>query len=95
MSANDVRFDCLVLDLHFPGFSGVDLSSLIRRDGERTPIVCLTGDRDAARCDNLRAAGVSCLAMPIDDVTFFRAITGAVDSAVDHLAWGDHGSPHR
>ena len=38
MSANDLRFDCLLLDLHFPGFSGLDLSSLIRRNGERTPI---------------------------------------------------------
>jgi FixJ family two-component response regulator len=95
MSANDLRFDCLLLDLHLPGLSGLDLFSILRRDGERTPVVFLTADRDVARCEDIRAAGASCLVMPTDDVTLFRVIRNAVDSAVDNLAWGDHGSPDR
>ena len=87
-SANGLRFDCLLLDLHLPGLSGLDLFRILRRDGERTPVVFLTADRDVARCEDLRAAGVSCLVKPTDDVTLLRAIRNAVDSAVENRAGG-------
>ena len=94
-SANELQFDCLLLDLHLPGLSGLDLFRILRREGERTPVVFLTADRDAAGCEDIRAAGVSCVVKPTDDVTLFRAIRNAVDSPVDTLAWGDHGGPNR
>jgi CheY-like chemotaxis protein len=86
MCASDLRFDCLVLDVHLPGLSGLDLFRRLRRDGARTPVVFLTADQHVARCEEIRAAGVSCLVKPTDDVTLFTAIRNAVDSALDNLA---------
>ena len=85
MFANDRQFDCLILNLHLPLLSGLHLLRRLRCSGDRTPIVLLTSDHDAARWTHVRAIGVNCLARPADDVALFRAIKKAVDSAVDSL----------
>jgi FixJ family two-component response regulator len=93
-SAGELRFDCVLLDLHLPGLSGLDLFRILRREGERTPVVFLTADRDAARREDIRAAGVSCVVKPTDDVTLFRAIRNAVDSS-GHAGVGRSRGPNR
>ena len=84
-SAHYLRFDCLLLDLHRSDRSGLDLLRILRRNGERTPIVYLTGDQEIAKCKDIRTAGVSCLLRPTDDVTLFSAIRDAVDPPLDYL----------
>ena len=86
LCANELRFDCVVLDVHLPGLSGLDLFRKLRRDGEQTPVVFLTTDRRAAQCEEIRASGVSCLVKPTDDVTLLTAIRNAVEASIDNLA---------
>ena len=83
--ANDLAFDCVLLDIHLPGQSGLDLLRVLRRNGERTPVVLLIAEPDRARHKDIRQAGVSCLVMPPDDVTLFRAIRNAIDSSADSV----------
>jgi FixJ family two-component response regulator len=82
LGCNELQFDCLLLDVHLPGLSGLDLFRALRREGRCTPVVFLTGDRDVSRNADLRDAGISCLLKPADDVTLFTALRKAVDSPV-------------
>jgi len=75
----------VLLDIHLPGQSGLDLLRVLRRNGERTPVVLLIAEPDRARHKDIRQAGVSCLVMPPDDVTLFRAIRNAIDSSADSV----------
>ena len=84
LCANELRFDCLVLDVHLPGLSGLDLFRKLRGDGESTPVVFLTADQRAVRSREIRDAGVRCLVKPTDDVTLLTAIRNAVDASVDN-----------
>ena len=80
LSANDRRFDCLVLDLYLPFGRGFHLLRRLRRTGDRTPIVCLVAGHDAVQWKHVRASGVSCLARPADDVALFKAVGRAAHS---------------
>jgi FixJ family two-component response regulator len=92
-SAHYLRFDCLLLYLRRSSRGGLDFVHILRRKGERTPILFLTSDLDIARCKDIRAAGVSCLVRPTDDATLFRAIRDAMDSPVDNLVLGGNKNP--
>lgn len=50
--------DCLVLDVHMPGMSGLDLLEELRRRGDEIPVVVVTGLPSAANTARARAAGV-------------------------------------
>ena len=86
LCANELRFDCLVLQAHLPGLSAVDLVHRLRRDGAETPVVFMTADQQAARREEIRASGLTCLVKPVDDVTLLTAIRNAVDATIDNLA---------
>jgi len=48
--AGRVQPDCIVLDVHLPGISGMDVCRILRGDPEKhgTTIVMLTGDAEAS-----------------------------------------------
>lgn len=48
---------CLILDVHLPGMSGPDLQSLLVVDGNRTPIVFVTGRFEQNIRNRVIAAG--------------------------------------
>ncbi len=61
IEAQDVPFDCLMLDVQMPGMDGIDLCRVIRKMPEyaRSPIIMLTAQRDRAAIDGSFAAGAT------------------------------------
>ena len=49
---------CLILDVHMPGMSGLELLEIMRRGGNMLPVIIVTGRLDAAASGRGRAAGV-------------------------------------
>jgi FixJ family two-component response regulator len=71
--------DCVVLDLHMPGLSGLDVQQQIGRLGERLPVVIITGHHEPgmrSRC--LSAGAADYLRKPIDAQALQDAIARAV-----------------
>jgi two-component system response regulator FixJ len=49
--------DCLILDVHMPGMSGIELLETMRRDGNAPPVIVISGRMDAAIRKRALAAG--------------------------------------
>ena len=50
--------DCLILDVHMPGMSGIELLETMRRRGHLLPTIVISGRTDAMTTNRARAAGV-------------------------------------
>lgn len=71
--------DCLVLDLHMPGLSGLDVLQRLEESGVRVPTVVITGHDQPGVEAQVRAAGAAAfLNKPLDDQTLLSAVTEAV-----------------
>jgi two-component system response regulator FixJ len=53
--------DCLILDVHMPGISGLELIESMRRQGILFPVIVISGWFDAATRNRARAAGAFAL----------------------------------
>src|SRR5271169_4845015 len=49
--------DCLILDVHMPGMSGIELLETMRRRGDMLPPIVISGRIDATTRNRARAAG--------------------------------------
>ena len=49
--------DCLILDVHMPGMSGIELLETMRRGGDMLPAIVISGRIDAMTTNRARAAG--------------------------------------
>ncbi len=49
--------DCLVLDVHMPGMTGIELLEHLRERGDKIPIIIITGQPSVADTVRARAAG--------------------------------------
>jgi FixJ family two-component response regulator len=79
---DDVREtpDCLVLDVHMPGLSGVELQAHLTLRNRLSPIVFLTGHLDlTVRAHAVASGAVDFLQKPIGDQDLLRAVQRAVD----------------
>lgn len=54
-----LEYRCLVLDLHMPVTSGLDLLETLRAEGERVPAVILTANPDPKLQQRMDKAGLS------------------------------------
>jgi len=77
---HELRPACLLLDIHLPRLSGLDLEALLGRVSRTVPVIFITADHDLARSEEVRQAGRPCLIKPIDDETLLSAISTATAS---------------
>lgn len=77
--------DCLILDLHLPGLSGLEVLDELEIAATKLPVILMTGRYDSAFAADALAAGASAvLRKPFDDTELFQAIETATGQAVAH-----------
>jgi two-component system response regulator FixJ len=70
---------CLVLDIHMPDMTGIELLRKLRGEGDRIPTILVTGRRDAATQSHAQSLGaVALLDKPISHPALFSAIDKAL-----------------
>jgi FixJ family two-component response regulator len=68
LDADSVDMGCLLLDLHMPGISGLELLRLIRGRGIKRPVIVISGRRDPTLDSEVLAAGATALlSKPFDE----------------------------
>ncbi len=76
--ALDGRFDCLVLDLHMPEMTGLELTERLRAEHVTTPVIILTGRIDRALAPRMeRACIAALLSKPVSEEELLAAIKRA------------------
>ncbi|HSI58231.1 MAG TPA: response regulator [Ideonella sp.] len=69
---------CLLLDVRMPQLSGLDVYDALRKDGQRLPVIYMSGHADVPLAvEAMRKGAVSLLEKPLDDA----ALEAALDSA--------------
>ncbi|RUM95765.1 response regulator [Pseudaminobacter arsenicus] len=82
MDAEPAEADCLVLDIHLGGISGIELLCRLSSAGIRVPVVLVTADDSEPTRGAAAAAGCSAyLEKPVSGKLLMDAINGAVASA--------------
>lgn len=70
---------CLVLDIHMPEMSGLELLQMLRQHRDATPVILITGRRDRTIETQAKELGVlALLDKPIPHTSFFQAIEQAL-----------------
>ncbi|MGO4287325.1 response regulator [Bosea sp. TAB14] len=68
LRARDVEVALLITDFQMAGLTGLDLLQEIRRNGELTPVILITGlVRPGIARRAIEAGALACLNKPIDD----------------------------
>lgn len=71
--------ECLVLDVHLPGMSGLDLQAELANSGVKFPIVFITAyDEERPRTQALAAGATEFLCKPLDSDRLIDAIQKAM-----------------
>ena len=71
--------DCVVLDMHMPRLTGLDVQAVLHERGLSLPVVILTGNETTEMRAAALAAGVDgYLAKPVDDDVLIGAIVAAM-----------------
>ena len=77
--------DCVVLDLHMPVMSGLQLLARIREMPRRPGVVVITAHDQPETREQCLAAGASAyLCKPLDDRLLLSAISAALSKAAAH-----------
>lgn len=70
--------DCVLLDIHMPGMSGIEVERRLRQTGRSLPVVFVTAHDGADQWRQaMKAEGVSVLQKPVAADVLFRAIQEA------------------
>ena len=79
LSLPEHRPACLVLDLHMPDLSGLDVQMLIAREKFDVPLIIITGhDTPGARARVIERGAKAYLRKPVDDELLLTAISDAI-----------------
>ncbi len=71
--------DCLLLDLHLPEMSGIELLEHLREVAPTLHVICMTGRDEPEVEQRLAAAGISgCLRKPFDQAELFAALAAVM-----------------
>jgi len=72
--------NCLVLDVHLPDLSGLELQKMIASERTEMPIIFITGDGDVPMTVRaMKAGAVEFLTKPFDDDVLLDAIRQAIE----------------
>ena len=75
--------DCLVLDVHMPGMSGLEVLEEVRVAASKLPVVLMTGRYESEFEERALSAGASALLRkPFSDAVLFAAITEATGESI-------------
>jgi len=78
--------DCVLLDLHLPGMSGIDLLEHLKETTPDLPVICMTGRDDPEMERRLAAAGGAlCLRKPFDQAELFMAFSKVMGDSWEGL----------
>jgi len=70
--------DCVILDLHMPEMTGLQVLQHLRSSNETLPAIVITAFDEPQTCARCLAAGASAyLRKPIDDVTLLKVVAEA------------------
>ena len=70
---------CVLLDLHMPGMSGLELLDALRARGSKLPVIALTGRSDSALKERVvRAGALMLLDKPVGDDTLLNSLVRAL-----------------
>jgi FixJ family two-component response regulator len=84
-SSHAVKADCLVLDVHMPSVSGLDVQATLKARGIHVPIIFITAyDDNALRMRALHLGAVAYLRKPLTEQTLLAAIATAVGTKREH-----------
>jgi FixJ family two-component response regulator len=73
---------CLLVDLHMPGMSGLELLEALQAQGSRIPVIAITGRSDAMlKARATRAGAVTLLEKPVSDETLLNSLARALSQA--------------
>ena len=73
------QIDCLLLDIHLGGMSGIELRRQLKASGSMLPVIFITAlDDEAMRGEALKAGCVACLRKPFQARQLIDAIENAV-----------------
>ena len=79
LKADTADMGCLLLDLHMPGISGLELLRLLRSRGMRRSVIVVSGRRDPVQDAEVWAAGASALlSKPFDDQQLLDLVADAL-----------------
>lgn len=82
LAADTSDMGCLVLDLHMPGMTGLELLILLRSRGMERPVIVVSGRRDPAQDSLVRAAGAThILSKPFEDERLLGLVREALAQA--------------
>jgi FixJ family two-component response regulator len=77
-SARD-QTDCLIVDMHMPGMTGLELCDRINESGARIPTIMITALHDDELRDRALGSGVLCyLTKPFDEGALLACIRSAL-----------------
>jgi FixJ family two-component response regulator len=71
---NGTRPGCLILDIHMPDITGLDLLKTLRDAGDQVPTILVTGRREPASEVQAAALGAVLLDKPISHASLFAAL---------------------
>ena len=76
--------DCLILDVHLPGMSGLALQADLTQTGSKCPIVFISAFSDEdVRSQAIEAGATDFLPKPLDSDRLLRAIQRATTTGAD------------
>ena len=65
---------CLVLDIHLPGISGLELGRLLITSGRTKPFIFITGQDEPSLRDEVQRLGCAYFRKPFEGKAFLEAI---------------------
>jgi FixJ family two-component response regulator len=79
LSLSQRRPDCVILDLHLPGLSGLEIQQQLSLEKPNVPCIIITGKDEPGLRERALAAGAAAyLRKPLDEKVLFEAISSAV-----------------